>query len=81
MRILITGSSGFLGQYVVAELTNQHELFTPSHKELDILNHDSSSALGCYCTKNNIDAVIHLCQSACTSYGSSCRILLEVTSN
>ena len=38
MRVLITGSKGFVGQHVVKELTGEHELFTPSSRELNLLS-------------------------------------------
>jgi nucleoside-diphosphate-sugar epimerase len=74
MRILITGSSGFLGKHVVAQLADQHELFTPSHDELNILHptvaaihtadkdyyFTAGRALTMYMHANKIEAIIHL---------------------
>jgi nucleoside-diphosphate-sugar epimerase len=63
MTILITGAHGFVGKHVVHELeTRGHELLKPSSKELNLLNHgrDSASEVGCYCTENQIEAIVHL---------------------
>lgn len=38
MRILITGSSGFVGKHVVRELENDHDLLTPDREELNLLS-------------------------------------------
>jgi GDP-L-fucose synthase len=39
MRILVTGGTGFLGKHVVPKLKNdQHEVWAPSSKELDMLD-------------------------------------------
>jgi GDP-L-fucose synthase len=70
MRVLVTGANGFVGRHVVEALKDKHELFTPSSNELELLNHgrdevgywgkDSASDFGCYCTENDIEAVVHL---------------------
>lgn len=66
MRVLITGSSGFVGQHVVKELEDEHELLTPSRQELDLLNgHPDSSCdavdlLRLCLLDNKIDAIVHL---------------------
>lgn len=72
MRILITGSNGFLGKHVIKELNNgSHKLFTPLHYELNLLD-ESRYMCGCclkdtainnivnFIIKHNIDAIIHL---------------------
>ena len=39
MRILITGSNGLVGHSIVEnEAMQKHELLTPSHKDLDLLD-------------------------------------------
>jgi GDP-L-fucose synthase len=70
-RILITGASGFLGKHVVKELKNDHDLFTPTSRKLNLLD---ATRLMCDCCledtavdtivsfllNNKIDAIIHL---------------------
>jgi nucleoside-diphosphate-sugar epimerase len=73
VRVLVTGSSGFLGQHVVRELHGKHELFTPSSNELNLLVKqgpgyhtgliqygEQVSFINWYLQSNNIDAIIHL---------------------
>lgn len=38
MNILITGSSGYIGRNLTEQLSSKYNLYTPSHKELDLLN-------------------------------------------
>lgn len=59
MRILITGSTGFLAQHVILELRDQ-ELFMPNRNELDLLCGEAYDNLGDYVHKNKIDTIIHL---------------------
>lgn len=57
MKILITGSSGLLGSNIVEHFQNRpHELLTPKHKELDLLNREDVFA---YLKANKPDCVIH----------------------
>ena len=57
-KLLITGSSGFIGRYVVKEpLLKKFELLTPSSKELNLMNPKSVSK---YIEKNKPDYLIHL---------------------
>lgn len=61
MRILITGSSGFIGSNLVKQLMDKHLCFAPTHQELDLLScHDVEQ----YCLKNSISMIIH-----CASVG------------
>ena len=53
MKILITGSSGFLGQHLIKEMAD-HELILPSHKEADCSKVDIMPFL------HEVDAVVHL---------------------
>lgn len=57
MRILITGSSGFVGKHVIEELIYDNVLLTPSSNHLNLLDPLSVHS---YFKHNDIDAVVHL---------------------
>ena len=58
MKILITGAGGLVGRNLVECLqTTPHELLTPTHGELDLLNR---AAVQAYLKSNQPDCVIHL---------------------
>lgn len=56
MNILITGANGFLGKSLREYLTDKYTLFTPSHKELDLLD---ENAVEKFFKTHKIDVVIH----------------------
>jgi GDP-L-fucose synthase len=58
-KILITGGHGFLGGFVVEELTRRgaQRLSVPRHAELDLLQRD---AVRDYLTRERPDAIVHL---------------------
>lgn len=55
-KMLITGSSGFLGSKVVAYYADKYEILAPSHREMDITNEDSVTR---YFMETKPDVVIH----------------------
>lgn len=57
MNIFLTGSNGFAGSHLKNYLTSKkYKLFTPSHKELDLLD---ENAVDKFFKTNKIDIVIH----------------------
>lgn len=56
MRILITGSKGFIGSKIASHLKNKHTLLLPTHTELDLL--DENLVLNFF-RRRSIDLVIH----------------------
>lgn len=59
MKIMITGSTGMVGRSLCRILNDEakHELLTPSHKELDLLNKQD---VGDYISTNKPDMIVHL---------------------
>lgn len=57
MNILVLGGSGFVGQRVVQGLREYgHQVSTPSHRELDLLNVSADAAQRCL---QNQDVVVN----------------------
>lgn len=56
MNILITGGSGFIGQNLVKGLKDKYKIFSPSHRDLDVID---TKAVRNYIKKNKIKVVIH----------------------
>lgn len=56
MKILLTGSGGFIGKNLKLFLKNKYELLTPRSFELDLTN---EKAVENYFSQNQIDFVIH----------------------
>lgn len=65
MNILITGGSGFVGRNLIEYLEKKHQLFHPSHKELELLD---EQAVANYIKGNQIEVVIH-----CANVGATRR--------
>lgn len=60
MKVLVTGSSGFLGKHVVPMLEEcGHKLLTPSSASFDLLKQDAA-AIASYLIIHEIDAIVHL---------------------
>jgi len=60
MKVLITGSSGFLGRHVTSLLSYDHELVTPTRGELDLLDSDAVCYIEHLCFHRKVDAIVHL---------------------
>jgi GDP-L-fucose synthase len=56
MEIFITGGSGFIGRNLVEYLSRQHNVYAPSHAELELLD---ESAVKEYFKAHKFDVVIH----------------------
>lgn len=56
MRILVTGSSGFIGRNIVERLASEHQVLAPRHAELDLQDGD---AVARYLDAAPVDAVVH----------------------
>lgn len=56
MKILITGGSGFIGRNLIEYLSQKHEIFAPTHKELDLLD---EAAVAEFFRLHYVDVVIH----------------------
>src|SRR5664280_1900162 len=56
MRILVTGGRGFIGRNLVEHLTPNHEVFAPTHAELDLTD---PGALGAWFSEHEVDVVVH----------------------
>ncbi len=56
MNILVTGGSGFIGRNLVEYLSKEHHVYSPRHKELDLLDEESVDR---FFSENSIDVVIH----------------------
>lgn len=55
-NILITGGSGFIGRNLVEKISGDVRIYSPSHKELDILDYERLSK---YILDNHIDVIVH----------------------
>ena len=64
-KILITGSSGFLGSRLAYYLKDRHELLLPSHGELNISREEAVKA---YIEENRPDVVLHCAALSNTWY-------------
>lgn len=56
LNILLTGGSGFIGKNLFEYLSHKHEVFAPTHQELELLDEDSVRT---FFEKHDIDVVIH----------------------
>ena len=56
MKVFITGANGFIGRNLCEHLAGKYELFTPSSKELDLLD---EAAVRKYVQANDVDIIIH----------------------
>lgn len=56
MKILLTGSSGFIGRNFIEQFEGKFDIFAPSHQELDLLNANSVEN---FLKEHCFDAIIH----------------------
>lgn len=56
MRVLVTGSSGFIGKNLVEQLGKRHEVLAPPHRELDLLDGDGVRT---WLRAHRPDAIVH----------------------
>ncbi|HPZ06758.1 MAG TPA: NAD(P)-dependent oxidoreductase [Candidatus Eremiobacteraeota bacterium] len=56
MKVLITGSSGFIGRNLKENLCNKYIIYGPSSSELDLLKEEQVKE---YLKKHNFDIIIH----------------------
>ena len=67
MKILITGSHGFLGHHLVERLKDKHELLTPNSSELNV---QDIVHLYNYLSNHKPEAIIHLA-AVCGGIGAN----------
>ena len=56
MKILVTGASGFIGKYLTTHLSNNHEVSSPSSRELDLTD---TISVNKFFKDRQFDIVIH----------------------
>lgn len=55
-RIFLTGGTGFIGRNLIEALDKEYEIYSPSHRELELLD---ETAVCDYIRQNRIDYVVH----------------------
>ncbi|RDJ32165.1 MAG: NAD(P)-dependent oxidoreductase [Crenarchaeota archaeon] len=57
LRVVITGSTGFLGKKIMSEFKKEFEIFTPNRNQIDLIN--DIVDLDLFVKDNQIDLIIH----------------------
>ena len=64
-KVLITGTSGFVGSRIARAMESQYQLLTPSHSELDITSYEHAER---YIQTSRPDYILHLAAISNTGY-------------
>jgi len=64
-NVFITGGGGFLGRFLIKEISKKYKIYAPNSKELDLLNYSDLKKI-----KKNFDYIFHL--AAWTQAGDFC---------
>ena len=69
MKILITGSSGFIGKNLAEGLSSEYNVLAPNSMELDLLN---AARVESYLKSHKVEFVLHCATWDATKYSTKC---------